>query len=174
MSGPNILFDKSFLQSLSIDESVLFDNFFNAVICPLFFAETLADLEKAVRQGRTPEQEVGIIADKVPELNSYSNVHHTSLGVANLMGQAIEMEGRVIIAGGRPVKVDGKSGIVHDQSPEAEAFIRWQKRSSCMLRVTSRKRGDKGLPQSTLSVWLPAISSNIPLLRKTPGLAGAS
>ena len=128
MSGPNILFDKSFLQSLSLHESVLFDNFFNAVICPLFFVETLADLDKAVRQGRTPEQEVGIIADKVPELSSYPNLHHTNLGIANLMGQPITMEGRVIVAGGRPVKVDGKSGVVYGQSPEAEAFSRWQKR----------------------------------------------
>lgn len=128
MSGPNILFDKSFLQSLSLDESVLFDHFFHALICPMFFVETLADLEKAVRQGRTPEQEVGIIADKVPEMSSFPNVHHTSLGIANLMGQDVTMDGRVVVAGGRPVKVEGQRGVVYDQSPEAEAFSRWQKR----------------------------------------------
>ncbi len=54
--GPTVLFDKSFLQSLTVDESVIFDHFFIAVICPLFYVETLADFEKAVRQGRTPEQ----------------------------------------------------------------------------------------------------------------------
>jgi hypothetical protein len=121
MSGPNILFDKSFLQSLSLDESVLFDHFFHPVICPLFFVETLADLEKAVRQGRTPEQEVGIIADKVPETSGFPNLHHTHLGIANLIGREVIMDGRVMVAGGRPVRVEGKSGVVHEQSPEAGA-----------------------------------------------------
>lgn len=66
--GPITLFDKSFLQSLSVDESVWFDHFFTTNICPLFYVETLADLHKEVRPGRTPEQEVGIIADKFPEV----------------------------------------------------------------------------------------------------------
>jgi len=35
--GPCVLFDKSFLQSLSLDEAVLFDNFFLCNIAPLFF-----------------------------------------------------------------------------------------------------------------------------------------
>jgi hypothetical protein len=48
---------KSFLQSLSVDESVWFDHFFIPNICPLFYVETLADLEKSVREGRTPERE---------------------------------------------------------------------------------------------------------------------
>jgi len=32
--GPITLFDKSFLQFLSVDESVFFDRFFFPVICP--------------------------------------------------------------------------------------------------------------------------------------------
>ena len=44
--GPIILFDKSALQALSVDESVWFDQFFIPVICPIFFVETLADLER--------------------------------------------------------------------------------------------------------------------------------
>ncbi len=75
--GPIALFDKSFIQSLSLDEAVLFDDFFLPVICPLFYVETLADLEKHVREGRTPEQEVGIIADKVPEMGGYPCAYHT-------------------------------------------------------------------------------------------------
>ncbi|MGA7853414.1 MAG: FtsX-like permease family protein [Candidatus Acidiferrales bacterium] len=64
--GPITVFDKSFLQSLTVDESVFFDHFFNPVTSPLFFIETLADLEKAVRQGRTPEQEV-TLRDQIDE-----------------------------------------------------------------------------------------------------------
>jgi hypothetical protein len=126
--GPTTLFDKSFLQSLSVDESVIFDNFFSGVICPLFFIETLADLEKAVRAGRTPEQEVGIIADKTPEMSGYPNVHHAPLAIENLLGKETLMTGQVMIAGGRPVRVDGKSGVAFKVSPEAESFRRWQAR----------------------------------------------
>jgi hypothetical protein len=35
----------------------------------LFYVETLADLEKVIRQGRSSEKEVGIIAQKTPELS---------------------------------------------------------------------------------------------------------
>jgi hypothetical protein len=125
--GPITLFDKSFLQSLNLSEAVLFDNFFLTNIAPLFFVETLADLEKAVREGRTPEQEVGIIASKTPELHSSPNFYHGELCISNLMGFDLPMDGRIVKAGGRPVKADGQTGIVYDNPPEAEAFARWQK-----------------------------------------------
>jgi len=47
--GPIVLFDKSFLQSLNIDEAVWFDHFFISNIPPIFFTETLADLKKYER-----------------------------------------------------------------------------------------------------------------------------
>lgn len=124
--GPIALFDKSFLQSLNIDESVWFDHFFYPVISPLFYVETLADLEKAVRQGRTPEQEVSFIASKTPELHGGPCVHHNRLCFLNLMGKEIPMNGRIPIAGGRPVKSDGQKGIVIEEAPEYQAFSRWQ------------------------------------------------
>lgn len=117
--GPIILFDKSFIQSLSLDEAVLFDHFFLSVICPLFYVETLADLEKHVREGRTPEQEVGIIADKVPEMGGYPCAYHLDLGAATLFGRSIPLDGRIPTAHGRPVKLDGMSGVVHDEAREA-------------------------------------------------------
>jgi hypothetical protein len=126
--GPTTLFDKSFLQSLSVDESVFFDHFFIPAICPLFFVETLADLEKAVRQGRTPEQEVGIIASKVPEMSGAPLMRHQRIALGNLLGHNIPMDGRILTAGGVPVKVEGKTGVRHEVPPEAEAFSRWQKR----------------------------------------------
>ncbi|MDH5189813.1 MAG: hypothetical protein OEW89_01035 [Gammaproteobacteria bacterium] len=125
--GPITLFDKSFLQSLSIDESVWFDHFFITNICPLFYVETLADLKKSVRNGRTQEQEVGIIADKFPDMHSSPNVQHITACINELLGYPVPMTGQILLAGGRPVKVEGQSGIVFDKSPEAEAFSRWQK-----------------------------------------------
>jgi len=126
--GPITLFDKSFIQSLSLDEAVFFDHFFMPVICPLFYVETLADLEKAVRERRTPEQEVGIIADKVPEMSGAPCAYHMDLGAASLFGANIPLDGRIPTAGARPVKLDGKSGFLHEETPEAQAFRRWQNR----------------------------------------------
>jgi len=125
--GPITLFDKSFLQSLSLDESVWFDNFFLTNIPPIFFVETLADLEKAVRSGRTPEQEVGIIADKTPELNSSPNMFHTKLCAGDLLGYKVTMDGRIIRSGGKPVRTEKQSGVVYEVAPEEEAFNRWLK-----------------------------------------------
>lgn len=124
--GPITLFDKSFLQSLSLDESVWFGHFYKPVVCPVFFVETLANLEKAVGEGRTPEQVVGMIADKFPEMSSEPCIYHQSLVLGELHGYPVPMDGRIPVPGGRPVKRDGKIGMLFDQSPEAEAFSRWQ------------------------------------------------
>lgn len=124
--GPIALFDKSFLQSLNVDESVWFDQFFIANISPLFYIETLADLDKEMKRGRTAEQVVADIASKTPELSGAPNVHHRNLLLDNLMGQAVSMTNRPIVAGGRPVESGGKIGVNIDVSPEAKAFSRWQ------------------------------------------------
>lgn len=127
--GPHTLFDKSFLQSLTIDESVWFDAFFGSVISPLFYVETLADLEKEVREGRTPEQEVAIIADKFPQMSGRPCMHHGNAATAELLGDMnVPMTGQILMAGGRHTKVGEDYGIVWKQSPESEAFLRWQRR----------------------------------------------
>lgn len=125
--GPLTIFDKSFLQSLDAYESTWFDNFFRTIITPLFFVETLADLEKEMLTGKTAEQLVGEIAAKTPDMNSVPNVHHFNLLVSNLLGYPVEMRRRPIISGGIP-KVSGSGyGLYFDEFPEAEAFSRWQK-----------------------------------------------
>lgn len=124
--GPTTLFDKSFLQSLSLDESVWFDHFFSPIICPLFYVETLADLGKSVRASRTPEQEVGIIAEKFPEMHGTPNVEHVHACTGELFGHRVPMTGQILLAKGRPVKEGGQTGIVVDQSDESKAFSRWQ------------------------------------------------
>lgn len=123
--GPIALFDKSFLESLNVDESVMFDHFFLGVICPIFYVETLADLEKKDKSGRSPEKIVGDIAKKLPEMSGKACVHHRRLCLEELLGGATPMTGQVPIAGGRPVRVGGKTGIVFKPDPEIEAFNRW-------------------------------------------------
>lgn len=125
-NGPILIFDKSTLQSLNADEAVWLDNFFLTNITPLFFIETLADLEKQVRAGRTPEQVVGDLAYKTPDMQSRPNVHHATLLQGELTGVAnIEMRGVPIISGGQPVVLGGKAGVIFRQAPEEEALQRW-------------------------------------------------
>ncbi len=125
--GPSTVFDKSFLQNLSLDESVWFDHYFTAIITPLFFVETLADLEKTkLKEGRTAEDEVRIIADKTPEVSAAPNVHHRTLSLGELRGDPTRPSGRPVIPGGKRGTLDGKKGIVFDEAPEAEAMRRWR------------------------------------------------
>ena len=125
--GPITLFDKSFLQSLSLDESVWFDHFFLTNVAPIFYVETLADLNKPAQSGRTSEQEVSIIADKFPDMSGNPCSHHTDLCISNLLGHSVPMTGQIPLSQGRLVKNAGKPGAVFQQSHESEAFSRWQK-----------------------------------------------
>ncbi|MFO6421401.1 hypothetical protein ACLBKS_14475 [Hylemonella sp. W303a] len=125
--GPITLFDKSFLQGLSLDEAVWFDNFFYPVIAPLFYIETLADLYKAPRNGKTPEEEVGIIAAKTPQLHGGPCYFHMELCIQDLLGNPVPLTGQIPMAGMRQVIRSGKQGAIAEVSREARAFHRWQR-----------------------------------------------
>jgi hypothetical protein len=121
------LFDKSFLQSLSVDESVWFDQHFMPVVCPVFYVETLADLAKQPTERGPAENEIRNIAAKFPEMRGYPCASHFTMAVGDLLGQTVPMDGRVPLAGGRYVKAGKRRGTVFDQSPETLAFLRWQR-----------------------------------------------
>ena len=111
--GPSLIFDKSTLESLNLDEAVWLDNFFLSNITPLFFMETLADLEKKIRSGRSPEDIVGGIALKTPDYGSKCNVHHDTILRGELLGLAkVEMSGRPIVPSGKVVELDGNTGVI--------------------------------------------------------------
>jgi hypothetical protein len=126
--GPILLFDKSFLQSLSVDEAVWLDNFFLNNITPLFFAETLADLEKEVRAGRTPDQVVGTLALKTPDMQAYPCAHHTKLIQGALTGYSVPMDARIPMDSGTVVDLEGKLGMFFPATQEEEALRRWYRR----------------------------------------------
>jgi hypothetical protein len=97
-AGPILLFDKSILQSLSVDEAVWFDTFFFPCITPVFFTETLADLEKEVQKGRSPEEVVGNLAEKTP-IGGAINVYHHTLSVNELLGRTVELRHVPVVPG---------------------------------------------------------------------------
>lgn len=124
--GPITLFDKSFLQSLTVDESVWFDHFFLTNVAPIFYVETLADLDKPTLKRRSPDREVSIIAEKFPDMNGMPCAHHTYLCISDLQGDSVPLTGQIPVSRGRSVKYAGKTGAVFEQSPESKAFSRWQ------------------------------------------------
>jgi len=163
--GPIVIFDKSFLQSLTVDESVWFDNFFITNICPIFFSETLADLNKVVRAGRTPEQEVRIIASKTPEMSIAINTFHQNLCFANLNGYEVKMDRRPIISGGKPVQSKDKKGFVFEPSPEAKAFERWQNEDFLSLEREYAKLWREAVNKAdfdSVTTWLKQFGIEIP------------
>ena len=124
---PVAIFDKSLLHSLNREEAAVFDVQFVSNITPLFFMETLADLEKEVRDGRTPEQVVGNLAEKTPRLRSYANLGHWHLCCGDLMGVAVEMQRRPVLNPGRAVVLPRRTGVVYEVGDEMRALHRWQK-----------------------------------------------
>ncbi len=126
--GPIALFDKSFLQSLSEDESVWFDYFFHPNICPIFFAETLGDLHKPTdKSGRTGLDHIVALAKKTPQMQGGPNCHHLQLCIGELLGHPVPMTGQIVLSGGRHRQTaTGEQAITFDHFPEAEAFHRWK------------------------------------------------
>jgi hypothetical protein len=88
MQGPHLIFDKSSLESLNLDEAVMLDNFYTCNVIPIFFVECLADLEKQIiRSKSTPEQLVGSLASRTPDMQASANIHHMTILKAELSGR---------------------------------------------------------------------------------------
>jgi hypothetical protein len=117
------LFDKSFIQSLSVDQSVWFDRFFRSVVCPVFYVETLADLSKKPREDRTAETEVRIIADKFPEMHGSPCANHFNMAVGDILGVfKPPLDGRIPLSGG--VSTLAKSRILRGRAPICRCLAR--------------------------------------------------
>lgn len=124
---PTIIFDKSLLQSLNADEACLLDNFFSTNITPLFFVETLADIEKSDKGRKSPEAIVRSLAYKTPSIHSYHNLYHGYLVNMNLLGYDIDMKGVPIVSAGKVTNVAGKQGVFRDLEPQSDALERWHR-----------------------------------------------
>jgi hypothetical protein len=155
--GPITLFDKSFLQSLTVDESVWFGHFFSPVVCPLFYVETLADLEKEVRKGRTPEQEVRIIAAKFPDQSANPCAFHGSMLINDLLGWHVPLDGRVPLPGGKAVAKGDRRGFVFDETPEMAAFSRWQQEKFLEIERLIARGWRESLKAVDLSAMIPLV-----------------
>lgn len=174
-TGPFLIFDKSSLESLNLDEAVMLDNFYMSNITPLFFVECLADLEKAIRSKSTPEQLVGSLAARTPESQSYPNLHHANILRAELAGRLNlkKVHGRVVLAGGRKVQLGDKKGVVFEPSPEEEALRRWGKREFLDLERQTAKHWRQELNAIDLDGMAKQVIGELGHWRKPKSLADA-
>jgi hypothetical protein len=121
-----------------LDDAALCGPVYRTVSTPLFFIETLADLEEEVAEGKTPEQVVGIVAAMTANLTSDPSAHHRRLVISDLLGGRMLMDGCPHVVGGRPVQPAGRKGVVFDEAPEAEALHRWREATSSNGRPGAR------------------------------------
>lgn len=93
---------------------------------PLFFVETLGDLDLGEhKSGKPITKVISELSNKVPE-NALPNVHHLRLLIGDLLGHLVEMDGRPIIGGGEEkVDTEGNVGVFFNESAEQIALRRW-------------------------------------------------
>jgi len=173
MQGPVLIFDKSSLQSLSVDEAVLLDNFYLSNIVPVFFVECLADLEKdMVRTKSTPEQLVGSLATRTPDSRSTANVYHLDILKSELSGQ-FDLDTvllRPLRAGGRHVQLGNSRGMIFKASQEEEAVHRWDRREFLNLEREIAKSWRRMISQIDLEAMSQRVLNAIGPWRKPKSL----
>jgi len=173
--GPILIFDKSSLESLKLDEAVLLDNFYVSNITPLFFVECLADLEKAIKSRSTPEQLVGSLATRTPEAQSCANVHHITILQGELTRQYAlnnQME-RPLLGGGKPVQLGDKKGIIFQRSQEEEALQRWSHREFLQVERAFAKKWRADLLKISHDDLAKTVMAGIGHWRKPTSLTDA-
>jgi hypothetical protein len=173
--GPSLIFDKSSLESLSLDEAVLMDNFYMSTITPLFFVECLADLEKKISSNSTPEQLVGSLADRTPDSQGYPNEHHMQILKAEL-ARRFDVKttyGRVAMAGGERVQLGDKKGVVYRRSPEREALERWTERHFLEVERNIAKDWRRALKRIDFNAMVGTVMSQLGHWRKPKSVADA-
>jgi PAS domain S-box-containing protein len=152
--GRSLIFDKSALESLNLDEAVLLDNFYRSNITPLFFVKCLADLEKAITSKSTPEQLVGSLALRTPESQSCATAHHKNV-LGNELARRFDLSQvleRPLVPYGERVQLGERKGIVFRRSPEEEALQRWTNHDTSKQTFKSYSAAD-GLPGADLGGW---------------------
>jgi hypothetical protein len=161
--GTSLIFDKSALESLNIDEAALLDHFYRCTITPLFYVECLADLEKAIRSKSTPEQLVGSLAIRTPEWNSTANVHHMNVLKSELR-RSFDIRKvicRPAVPGGELLQLGDQKGMVFRPAPEQEALSRWAEGDFLSVERQFAKRWRNQLNAIDLSAMSEKVLTSI-------------
>lgn len=110
-----------------MDELIIFNKYYMPNIVPVLILEIIGDLKKPQKNGLTEQQAVKNLANKLLPFDDAVNSFHHDIIRASLHGAYVQMDGRPMLGGGRPVVTDdGKKGIVFEESPEEIALTRWR------------------------------------------------
>lgn len=173
---PYLIFDKSSLESLNIDEAVLLDTFFSCVITPIFFVECLADLEKEIRSRSTPEQLVGSLADRTPEYESCVTLHHLDVLRWELTGNfsLLRLKGGPYVADAESLQLGDQKGVIFKPTKEMEAMQRWTAREFLEAERQIAKWWRRSLTSIDFPAMVKAVTGEIgPHWRKPRSLQDA-
>lgn len=151
-----------------MDESVWLDMFFGANITPLLYVETLADLEKSDRTGRSGEKIVADLAGKTPTNATFPNAHHHGIVVQSLLGNNPPMETHQvpISAGETRRDPDGRLGVHIDEFPEQAALNRWFQGEFSDLERIHAKAWREGLNNHDPTTTMDWVKNIVPSGRK--------
>jgi hypothetical protein len=126
--GPQILLDKSTLQSLSKDEIILLNKHYYLVAAPTLIIEILGDLKKYTSNIEKSKNEVRTLAYKIQRtIDSTITANCRILLEGNLLGYLdVIMDGRPIRVDGIPI-IDklGRKGMYLEEQPENTAIREW-------------------------------------------------
>lgn len=122
--GPIALFDKSFLHNLNQEESILFDYFFNPMVCSPLYMEALANLNKPTKGGNLPQDKVQIRAKKYPHIRGVPCESHLVLVFQNLLGMEIPFR-NIPIFSPKPIKMKAENKRIVGGWDISAAFARW-------------------------------------------------
>src|SRR5260370_30495287 len=106
--GPNILLDKSALQSLSQREIYKLAKHYNFVSCPVLLIEILGDLKKGQTSDGFSTSEVQQLAQKLLS-GGFPYADYLRLDRARRLGYPVPMAGQGPMTGGSPLKRGGDS-----------------------------------------------------------------
>ena len=159
--GPNLIFDKSTIQSLSGAEARWLPHMYYSNITPILFLEIMADLKKVPSTARTPEQFVSGLAKKFSPINSAINVHHTDMALNDLVfGNTPEMRGKIIMGGGKYLQMKpARKAYSLTNHPSKKLLGDGRRVSSTNLRNYLPKGGG---PQFRASILMPFLKSFVP------------
>ena len=127
--GPQILLDKSSLESLTKREAMFLGKYYSLVVPPVLMGEILADLNKSqkARKKRKPQlkNQAVELASKLRSISSRSfNIPQRYLNLQDLLGNTISLTHRPVI-GGNPVITDrGEKGFFANDTQE-NALFQW-------------------------------------------------
>ena len=125
--GPQLLIDKSAIQSFSSREATLAHVYFYVVYAPTLFIEILGDIKKHGDDLEKARREVAKSNGKLTQVDSSYTCHYRIAVAANLQGNPVPMDGRPLKLGGQHIATeDGRNVVFFDEEPELEAHRRWE------------------------------------------------